>query len=76
MQYESLGALRAERTGGQWVKAVICYLEWRAGLPWISYVRFRFHPEVENYVCAIREVNFAWNEPEPKKLPQAHKRAA
>ena len=78
MQFQPLDQLRAERKAEQWVQSIVAYLEWRGGLPWIAYVRFRFHPEVQHYVECVRVVNFAWTEPEPvcKKLPQSLKRAA
>lgn len=65
--------LRAERNGAKWVRSIVAYLEWRAGLPWVNYTQCRFHPDVECYVRAINQINQAWNEPEPavpKKLPQ------
>ena len=65
--------LRAIRNGSKWVRSVIAYLEWRAGLPWVNYTQCRYHPDVEVYVRAINCVNQAWNQPEPaipKKLPQ------
>ena len=55
-------AVREKRTGVQWVKSVIGYLEWRAGESWrrLSDPEQRFDPERWDYLAAARAVHQAF----------------
>jgi hypothetical protein len=54
--------VRDKRTGLQWIKSVIGYLEWRAGEPWrrLSDPEQRFDSERWDYLDAARVVREAF----------------